>query len=331
MADLEHNLSPYVLSDYERLLSSCGVLTGHSIAAIALKGEDRLDWLQGQVTNDLRGLEPGMSKGFCLCRNTGQIQAVGRAWALQDALILAADAEGVAALEQRVAQMVVIEDVESDPLAASHTLISVQGGIATEDLSKHIDLPGSDAGLVPFHGERIYCLRSDRTGFGGWDLWVPSMARVTIEAQISAILPVCEEAYEIARIEAGIPRRGKNYGERSLPAELGKKFLESHVSFRKGCYVGQEVIMRMHSRGHANRQWVGLRSREAFSEGSDISDSSASAIGTVQDAVFSPTFGYIGTAMVRSEFAEPSKLVQIRSDGGNVVAEVCELPFRSLA
>jgi tRNA-modifying protein YgfZ len=328
---MEHILSPQVLSDYERLRSSCGVLTGQSVAAIALKGEDRVDWLQGQVTNDLRGLERGMTKGFCLCRNTGQIQAVGRVWALPDALILAADSEGVAALHQRIAQMVVIEDVESDSLDSTHQLFCIQGPSSTDELSKHLELPSSDAGSVSFEGERILCLRADRTGYGGWDLWVPLGSSAAFEARTSAIPSIGEEGYEIARIVAGIPRRGKNYGDRTLPAELGPNFLASHVSFRKGCYVGQEVIMRMHSRGHANRQWVGLRSSEAFSGGSAILHSDALEVGTTQDAVFSPQFGYIGTAMVRTEFAEPSKSVLIRSDGRNVEAEVCELPFRSLA
>ena len=125
---------------------------------------------------------------------------------------------------------------------------------------------------------------SDRTGEGGWDVWASKSSLDAWREGFEILDP------ELSRILAGIPKWGAAVGPRTLPPELGPAFEASHVSYSKGCYTGQEVLMRIHSRGHTNRTWVGLVSDAPLCVGASVLYEDRE-VGRVSSASTRPTEG----------------------------------------
>jgi folate-binding protein YgfZ len=162
------------------------------------------------------------------------------------------------------------------------------------------------------------------------DVWVPREAGPAIDALTGDFDSISREAYNIARLEAGIPLYGADMNARTLPPEMGAQFEARHISYKKGCYTGQEVLMRIHSRGHTNRTWVGLLSDDPLEIGAPIAHSLRADAGTVTSSVFSPDYGYLGAAMVRNELAFDGEMVKVRTERGDVEAEVRRMPILRL-
>ncbi len=250
------------------------------LAAIELLGDDRLEWLQGQATNDVGSLKPGERVAFCFCEPTGQILAVIDAWAFDDRIVLVTERERASAVLERVERMTILEDV------------------------------------VAREAENI-----------------PANVREFL-ARFPKDHP---EASEASRIAAGVPRWGFDMGPRTLPPELGPTFEADHVSYRKGCYTGQEVLMRMHSRGHTNRTWVGLVAdrpmtvgAEATLEGQEVGRvTSASSATLHSENPASPDAEgatlYVAAATLRNEATSAGTTVLV----GDVEATVRTMPIRA--
>jgi len=297
---------------------------------VRMSGDDRKGWLQGQATNDLRKLEPGASSEFCLTAVTGHIMSVCEAWAVSDALLLTCPSLTTSNVLRRVEQMVIMEDVVAEDVSGSFRLLSIQGPTATARLSELVALPSLDAGEATLADSELFCLRSNRTGLGGWDLWIPKSETKVIGIIEDAFHQIGGEAYNIARLEAGIPQFGADMGERTFPPEMGQAFETRHVSYSKGCYMGQEVLMRIHSRGHTNRTWVGLAADSPIEVGATIKHLSRPDAGTVTSAAFSPDYGYIGAAMLRNEAAFDGEQVKILGKNGPFDAEIRVMPILRL-
>lgn len=160
---------------------------------------------------------------------------------------------------------------------------------------------------------------------------------------VGTVLPldvprISDAAWEIWRIEHGIPLYGRDISKESLPQETG--LVAERVSFVKGCYTGQEVLARIHYRGKVNRHLRGLRLEEAnsfsaagpssatppFAPG-DIVETEKKAVGSLTSAAHSPVHGWIGLGTVRREVG-PGDTVRVRGPGRPAVsAVVVELPF----
>ena len=206
---------------------------------------------------------------------TGQMSADGAIWKFEDSFILGLDwrAEGAAeALQSRI----VMEDVEFDD----------------------IDLP--TLSLVGGKVEGQWVLPIDQVGIDGFDVLGPSGQ------------PEADEIdYETARVEAAVPLAGIDYDSKTLAMELGPHFVSTRIAFGKGCYTGQEIVERIRSRGHTNRQWVGLRSDVPIGDLESI---------RITSRAESAKFGHIALGFVPVSLAEPGTQI------GD--ATVVELPFK---
>lgn len=322
-------IEPHVLESYDLLRDDCLRFPTENLAVVELSGEDRKGWLQGQSTNNLRSLDFGASSAFCLVEPTGQIISICDIWSIKDRFLLTMPATSIDGFMKRVEQMVVIEDVYARVLD-EHTLVSLQGPSATARLSLSIALPTLDAHETEFEGSEVAVLRSNRAGQGGWDVLVPPMAKGAL-AKLSQLAGAADPiAAEIVRIEAGIPRFGTDVTPKTMPPELGAAFEARHVNYNKGCYTGQEVLMRIHSRGHTNKTWMGLVSDDPFDVGDAVSHSLRADVGVVSSAAFSPAMGYIGAATLRNETASDVEWVTIQTRRGPIQAEVREMPILRL-
>jgi len=249
-------------------------------AVLLFTGADAKSWLQGQITNDVRLLSVKDPLETCVCSATGQLEAIASLAETSAGVTAVTDAPEV--LERRVENFVVMEDVQVQRV--SGVVWTYQGPLAR---SKS-------------HGG------TDRSGFGGYDV-------VLKQGEEPAGPIVSRDLLDLVALEAGVPLFGVDTDPKTLPPELGEAFLSRTVSFNKGCYLGQEILMRIRARGHTNRRWVGLKSDALLATGEVVTRSA-----------LSPTFGYIAAAMVRKENAEPGTELMIEG----VEAKVVEFPFR---
>ena len=277
------------------------------VALIQLQGADVIEWLQGQATNDVRPLSEGQPVSFCLCSPTGQMRAVVDAIPKDDAVFLTCPIESRGHVLSRVEEMVIMEDVVAEDLTDEYLLISIQGHDANA------------FGPLNFP--------NDRTGYGGIDNWLPRGDQERIDQILASCPSISTSTYNMMRLEAGIPFWGIDMDEKTLPPELGRAFESRHVSYNKGCYVGQEILMRIFSRGHTNKTWKGLVADGPLEIGAQIDGFEKPNIGTVTSTAHSKRFGHIGAAMLRNEFATPGQSVLVQTERGEIDALVREMPF----
>jgi folate-binding protein YgfZ len=321
------SLSDSVFNSYDLLRSGCGRYELRNSVLFELKGEDKKAWVQGQVTNDLRGFVAGGSLSFCFCNPVGQIVSTGELWILDDRFLIRVPKGAQAAVQKRFDQTIIMEDVAVADLTAEYRLVSIQGPHATQELREFVELPNLDAGIVSYQGLDVICLRSNRTGLGGWDLLLPRSASAEAEAIEAHFQPIEEEAVNIARLEFGHPRFGVDITEKTLPPELGAAFTARNVSYKKGCYTGQEVLMRIYSRGHTNKTWMGFVSDRPIPLGATVIHMGRNEVGTISSSADSPTFGYIAAGTVRNEAAFDGELVHIQANGEKFDAEARHMPL----
>lgn len=324
---LVESLSESTLQSYDLLREGCGRYELNQSALLEFTGEDRKAWIQGQITNDLRNIVVGGSLSFCFCSPTGQIVSTGELWILPNRYLVRVPKAAHADVIKRCEQMIVMEDVQFADLTSEYRLVSIQGPTATDELRDIVSLPSLDAGVAEYKGLEVIVLRSNRTGMGGWDLLLPRGASKEAAEIESKFQPIDEEAYAIARLEFGNPRFGIDITEKTLPPELGPAFVAKYVSYNKGCYTGQEVLQRIHSRGHTNKTWVGLISDRPIPVGAAVIHMGRNEVGFVTGSVESPTLGFIGAAMVRNEAAFDREEVRIRSEEGDFDAEIRHMPL----
>lgn len=223
-------------------------------AKFKVTGEDRVRFLNGQLTNDILGLKPGSTRYACALTAKGKLSAdlyvtsTPEALYLDTALILQSSL--LSRLERYIiADDVVIEDV-TDEFGLFHFL-----NRNVEELLK--DRGGLERVLASFSkgSPPIFWSESNRFNSAGVDFWFPQPARSLILETLNEE-PLTSEAAENLRIERGIAAWGSELSENVIPNEADLQ--ERAISYTKGCYLGQEVISRIKSVGHVNRLLRGL-------------------------------------------------------------------------
>jgi tRNA-modifying protein YgfZ len=193
-------------------------------ARVRVTGADRLRYLNGQLSNDLRRLVPGEAMAALLLTAKGKLCADVFVWIDEESLIVEADASLEEALPARLERYAVSDDVAFELLPPDAEHCHVFGSVSA----------GREG------------LRIRRLGVEGVD--VASPANDLQEAR--------DDEVELLRIERGLPRWGSELSEDTLPQEVGLDRIA--VDFSKGCYVGQEVVSRIHSVGRVNRHLCGF-------------------------------------------------------------------------
>lgn len=331
-------------AEHLALYEAAGVLDLSFRSRLCLVGADRVRFLHGQVTNDVQRLRPGQGCYAALVTAKGKMESDLNLFALAEELLLDFEPGLSRTVTERLEKFIVADDVQVVDVAALYGLLSVQGpraGAVVRALGLFSELPvnpfESAKSSDPTSGE-IYLMNTPRLGgavHNGFDLFVPTAALpVTADKLIAAAKSVggraCGwQAFETARIEAGIPRFGADMDETTIPLEAG---LEARaVSYQKGCYLGQEVINRIHAIGHVNRSLRGLRldadlpllparGERLFHEGKEA--------GQFTSAVFSPRLQTnIGLGYVRREADTPGQEFTWNCSGQPASARLVPLPF----
>ena len=307
---------------YRILREEAGFVERGDRSCLDVTGPDAVEFLQGQVTNDVEALELGRGCYALLLNPKGRILADMRIL-MRSAEELWLDGDAVA-METVAANLKTYRIGRQVEISTSpdRKVVSVTGPKARELLG--LDPPPEEHAFIEgdVNGAKIMAVTTD----AGVDLLFYASQSTSIEQLVAGIQPVSEDAAEIVRIESGRPRFGVDMSEDNFPGELGLE--ERAVSFTKGCYVGQEPVARMHHRGHPNRHLRGLTLSQPAATGEAVtrsdSDGAMTQVGKVGSPAVSPALGPIALALIRREVEVGSEVIVA---GGP--AKVVALPFEA--
>ncbi|HSA92633.1 MAG TPA: glycine cleavage T C-terminal barrel domain-containing protein [Terriglobales bacterium] len=315
-------------AEYSALHSGCGLFDLAWRTSFVARGEDRVRWLNGMVTNNVRDLPVGHGAYSFLLSPQGHILGDMVVFKRSDDVLIETDAEQAPRLRELLDKYIIMDDVELGD-ADAVCRIGLEGPKSAEVLRL--------AGLHPGDLQPLEMRTVESTPFGctlvrnrsasGYEIWLAAENAVAAwDALVAAgATPVGFEAFEIWRVSQGIPRYGLDIRERDLPQET-----EQHqaLNFTKGCYVGQEIVERIRSRGQVHRKFTGLvitgptpaPGTKVSAAGKEVGEiTSVARIPATNGSSRTLALGYI-----RREAAEPGAVVQMDS----AEATVADLPFQ---
>ena len=259
---------------YRRFKEHGGAADLSARLKLRLTGADRVRFLNGQVTANVTRLAAGHAMPACITTAKGKLCADAVLHAATDALLLDADASLRESLAARLERYIIADDVTLEDVTDELRLVHILGDVA----------PSADL------ADAAVCVdRARRFGRDGWDLLLrPEVFEKDWPLLTASVTVLDDELLEVLRIEAGVPRWGRELTENTLPPEAGLD--RTHIDYHKGCYIGQEVISRLKSVGHVNRELTGFIARtgtltagaQLFAPGDD-----EHAVGTLTSVAFS--------------------------------------------
>jgi len=304
-------------AQYRAIREEAGLLDRSDRARLAVGGSEGAEFLQGQLTNDIEALAPGEGCYAALLDRKGKIRADMRVLRLApDRLLIDTEAAAGDVLLRHLEMYKVGRDATVEPGPDGEALLSLIGPRAPQLAGDVPAGPEHSHREVLIAGARCLAIATD----GGVDLLIPPGSADDVREHLlgAGAAPIEAEAAEIARVEAGRPRLGREIGPQTMPQEAGIN--ERAVSFTKGCYIGQETVARLHYKGKPNRH-LRLLAPEAEVAGGDPVTLEGREIGTIGTAVLSPARGPLALAILRRE-AEPGAEVLV---GEGTTARVEEI------
>jgi len=320
-------------AEHRAVRAAVGVVDRSRWGVLELTGADRVSFLNGMLSNDVKRLAPGQGAAAAFLDARGRVQALLTVLAQVDRHLVLLPGGTAAkthdALEGfHFAERVEIRDASEEHATfllagpATATLVERLAARALPELPwehAEVTVAGRPARLVRGGGEtgeaEAWLLAGREDGAALWQAIVAAEAR-----------PVGLTALDVLRVEAGTPWFGHDADDSTLLPEIP---CESLVSSTKGCYIGQEVVVRIRDRGHVNRRLTGLTL-----DGTTVPPPGATVgadgrdVGQVTSAVRSYALERpIALAFVRREHATPGTAVAISVDGAALTARVTALPF----
>ncbi len=301
-------------------------------AWVVVSGKDRGSYLQGLLTNDVSGLKAG--QGCYAAYLTPQGRMIADLWVyeLGDVMLLTCLAAVKETVLAKLDQFIFTEDVQLGDVTETFAGVAVLGPSAPEvvagvlglDIADVLTLAEHGNMRASFQGQPAILLRTSDLGLHGFDLLVETAATDALIAVLRerSVAEADGVVAETLRLEGGVPKFHQDMDEDTIPLEAG---IESRaISLTKGCYVGQEVIIRVLHRGHGRvaRKLVGLAlpDGEAPARGTTI-HAEDRAIGEVTSAAWSPILGCpIALGYVHRDFVAPGTRVRIAGGDAEVVA-----------
>lgn len=316
-------------AEYAAVRETAGLAARTDRALLVLRGEDRARFLHGLVTCDVQGLTEGEGAYGYFTSPQGKILADAVVLASPEELTVAVPAGSSDELSEHLGRYVIMDRVTVE--APERQALTVAGPDAIAILRRvGLDVPEEAAVWTHGDGElaeaSVLWMVEGRLGGPGVTLWLaPDDAAAAWErlSDGSDVRPVGRRALETVRVEAGVPRFGADFGSDTLPQETGD---EAAVSYTKGCYLGQEVVARIHYRGKVNRELRGLRiAGDTPPPAGSAITADGREIGALGSSVRSPRIGgVIGLAILHRRGGEPGASVEV---AGERPATVADLPF----
>ena len=279
-------------------------------AKLRATGADRIRFLNGQTTNDVRKAGPEATQESCVLNAKGHLDAHIFLSATPNDIWIDADQELREPLQTRLERYVIADDVMIEDVTDQFALFHVL------------------ADSEPKISGAKFCFRSWRLGVDGWDLWVEVARAEAVKSTLAADYRAMDESeWEVLRIENGIPRWGRELTPEIIPPEANLQMRA--IDYEKGCYIGQEVISRMKMSGQTRQRLSGLTSEIALVPGMEVR-AGTKVVARVTSAVFSERMNsHVALAMIKRGYTEPGTSLVTLVDGAETTVEVVALPSSS--
>ena len=317
--------------------ASAGVIDLSSRGRVEVSGAEAVQFLNGMITNDAGRLADGAWMHAAFPNVQGRLLATARVARRGDTFLIDTEAATSERVRQSLERFTLAGDFRVRDVSKETALLSVQGAGASRVLTAVLgeETAGMERGRASDarRGElSAFVLRATHTSENGFDLLCDAeRAERLWDALISAgARPVGFDALELLRVEAGVVRYGVDADDANVVLEAVS---DEAVSFTKGCYVGQEIIARIHWRGHVAKKLAGLivEAEDVLPPGAKVFANDAEReAGRVTSCVFSPRLGKtVALAVLKYDYLKPGTEVRVvvAEDAGPRAARVVELPF----
>ncbi len=322
-----------MMTEYELVRDGGAGLIDLSAARgrIRVSGSEAVMFLNGLMTNDMKTLATNRWMPAVFPTVQGRLIGVVRVVrGSEPSFLIDTETTSHDAVLKTISRFTMAGDFKVSDVTAETALLTVQGQIAGEVIEKVFEtsaaeIPANGVSEVQWKNLPATIIRASHTGENGFDILVDSSQKAELlqALETAGAQPISEDTLEILRVEAGIARFGIDLDETIVVPETN---LDEAVSYAKGCYVGQEIIVRIKHRGHPAKKLTGLRfeTDTQVESGAMISSTENQEIGRVTSAVVSPRMGSIGLGYIRYGHLSAGTRVVV-SDG--IDATVTELPF----
>jgi folate-binding protein YgfZ len=325
------------MDDYRHIREEAAIGAIAPRHQIAVAGPDRATYLQGLLTNDIPALPPGTGCYSAWLTPQGRMLTDMHVLESGSMILLDVPAETTEATRERLEQFIFTEDVQVASLAEKLAGVWIHGPKAPTVLESVMRATGLVAWAdyhhtqLEFQEQPVSVARIDQLGVPGFCVYVERAREQDLLAALtSAGAPVVSaQAIETARVEAEYPVFGVDMTDDTIPLEAGIE--DRAISLTKGCYVGQEVIIRVLHRGHGRvvRKLVGLRIEGPVPQRGARLFAADRDVGFVTSAAESPRLGTIAMGYLHRDFLAAGTKVEAATDGGRVPATVTERLIRS--
>jgi folate-binding protein YgfZ len=319
------------LTEYRQLRETIGVIDKNYRAYLRFTGPDRVRYLNAILTNDIKGLAPNHANISLFLNPQGHIQAEIETHARREELFCVSFEIAREKVVPALDKYIIMDDVTLTDETQEYGTLALEGPRAAAavaeltgvELNEFAELESREISVNGIPG-RVIRRRAGKNLSAGFLL-----SRNNVEAFWKVLLDVAKKhgggptgykALNALRLEQGIPWFGYDFGEKQIPHEAGLE--NSHISYTKGCYTGQEIVERVRSRGQVNRVRVSLRfetNEPPAAYAPLVSD--GKELGFVTRAAFSPRLGAaIGMGYVRREKSAPGSAVECGGTKATVIA-----------
>ncbi len=254
-------------AEFQALLAGCGLYDLSWRAKIAVAGGDRVRWLNGMATNNIRDLALGHGVYAFLLNAQGRIQADLYAFQRGDSLLVDTERQQREKVLQLFDHYIIADDVEITDISDKLTALGLTGpesrhvleraGIAVPDLAclQFAEVIWQSPVQQCGQDKTVTLLRSGEEARESWQVWIAPEHKDELWGLLlkAGARPTGATALNLFRISRGIPQFGEDIRERDLPQETGQT---RALNFTKGCYLGQEIVERIRSRGAVHRQFT---------------------------------------------------------------------------
>ena len=319
-------------SEFAEMVSGCAIYDLGWRVKIELTGKDRVRWLNSMVTNNIRDLAAGRGVYAFVLTPQGRILGDLYAYNRGESLLVDTDQSQAPKLLEIFRRYIIMDKVELSNLSDKLTAIGVTGPKSPEVLRRAgFEVPQLETlQLTEFtwKGINLMVVRAESERRESYEIW---LAPENIDQLWAALIkanatPVGSEALELYRIATGVPSYGRDIHDRDLPLETEQM---RALSFTKGCYIGQEIVERIRSRGSVHRAFTGFLIEGSLPAPGTKLEVDGKEVGEITSAASLPLGNgerTVALGYIRKEVAASGKVLE----AGQARARVTELPFAEI-
>jgi len=314
-----------LLNEYQAVRENGGGFYEQKRGLIEVSGAEAEMFLNGLITNDVKKLAENSSMLAAFPNAQGRLLAVVRVWRKNGKFYFDTEEKTHETVLKNLQRFTLAGNFFVNDLSDKFAFFSIRG---KRILNSKFQIPNSRNETIEteFKSEKITVLNNSNLGENEFYFYVPKTQAENFkkELQKAGFAAISDQTFEILRIEAGLPLYGIDVDETTIVPEIG---LTELISYNKGCYIGQEIIARIHFRGHVAKKLTGLVFENEIVEinpGDELKSMEGKNAGRVTSVTFSPKLsGKIALAYVRYDYLAEGTEVKIK----DFTAHVKDLPF----